>query len=60
MNSFKVRVMVIALALAATCGTGANPATPQPGPASGAVETEIKRLEQMEVKAFLERDIPTL
>lgn len=64
MNSFKVALVVIALALAAACGASANPATPQeggkPAPARGAVETEIKRLEQMEVKAFLERDIPTL
>jgi len=54
--------VVNALALAAACG--ANPATPQEGgepvQARGAVETEIKRLEQMEVKAFLERDISIL
>ena len=34
---------------------GANP-----GPAPDPVEAEIKRLEQLEAKAFLERDIPTL
>ena len=65
MNSSKVAVAVMVLALAVGCDTGTNPAnTPQdgakPGPAPDSVETEIKRLEQMEVKAFLERDIPTL
>jgi Domain of unknown function (DUF4440) len=64
-NSFKVAVAVMALALAVACGTSANPANTsqngaKPGPAPDSVETEIKRLEQMEVKAFLERDIPTL
>jgi hypothetical protein len=61
-NSFKVALLVIALALG--YDASANPVTPQEGanpvPARGAVETEIKRLEQMEAKAFLERDIPTL
>ncbi|MEO5740495.1 MAG: nuclear transport factor 2 family protein [Vicinamibacterales bacterium] len=62
MNSSIVAVGVIAVALATACGASAN--TPQDGEnastAPSAVETEIKRLEQMEVKAFLERDIPTL
>lgn len=57
--------LLAALMLAAGCdsspGLASSPqgdATPEPAPAS--VEVEIKRLEQMEVTAFLERDIPTL
>jgi len=64
-NSFKVAVAVVALALAAGCDTGTNPANTaqsgaRPGPAPDAVETDIRRLEQMEAKGFLERDIATL
>lgn len=64
MNSLKVAVSAISLALAVGYRVSANPATPQEGAipvqVRAVVETEIKRLEQMEVKAFLERDIPTL
>jgi hypothetical protein len=64
-NSSKVAAAVMVLALAVGCDTSTHPGnTPQggakPGPAPDPVETEIKRLEQMEVKAFLERDIPTI
>jgi hypothetical protein len=63
-NSLKVAVSVITLALAVGSRVSANPANPQedthPVQARAVVETEIKRLEQMEVKAFLDRDIPTL
>jgi hypothetical protein len=64
-NIFKVAVAVIAVALAAGCGIGTNPANApradgKPGPVPDAVQTEIKGLEQVEAKAFLERDVPTL
>lgn len=67
MTSAKVvlAVLTLALALAVAFDTSANPAnTPQdvgkPGSVPDPVETEIRRLEQMEVKAVLERDTPTL
>jgi len=61
MNSSIGAVGIIAVALATACGANADPQ--DGGNAStdpSAVETEIKRLDQLEVKAFLERDIPTL
>ena len=65
MNSSKVAVAVMVMALALGCDSSPDPAkTPQggakPGPAPDPVETEIKRLEQLEAKAFLERDTPAL
>jgi len=65
MNGSKVAVAVMVLALAVGCDTGTNPASTlqdaaKPGPTPDSVETEIERLEQMEVKAFLARDIRTL
>ena len=65
MNSFKAALAVMALALTAGCDTAANHANtaqsgPRPGPAPGPVETDIRRFEQIEAKAFLERDVATL
>jgi ketosteroid isomerase-like protein len=65
MNSFKIAVVLMALALAAGCDTSRNSGNSaqngaNAGAASDAVETDIRRLEQIEAKAFLERDVATL
>jgi hypothetical protein len=65
MNTFRVAAALMALGLAAGCDNGPYPVNipksgAKPGPTSDAVETDIRRLEQVEAKAFLERDIATL